>query len=156
MKVKNFMHILAVSLALAAYSAWVISARERPQVDEKPAGSLPGTDIPLLTGADAQTLWRKPSTLFLDVRSSVDYEFGHIQGAVNLPWEEFDQGYPVLKPRLDRAAAIVVYCKSSDCGKSYWCALRLRREGFRQTKIYPNGWYEWSDLGLPVTRLRDQ
>ncbi len=156
MKIKNFLHILAVSLALAAYSACVTSDREGHDESLKPGASLEGTDIPLLTVADAQALWHKPSTIFLDVRSSIDYEFGHITGAINLPWEEFDRAYPALKIRLDRADAIVVYCKSEDCGKSYWSALRLRREGLRQTKIYPNGWYEWSDNQLPITRLRDQ
>jgi rhodanese-related sulfurtransferase len=106
--------------------------------------------------ADAQALWQQPSAIFLDVRSSIDYEFGHIQGAVNLPLEDFDKGYPDLKPRLERADAIVVYCKSEDCGKSYWSALRLRRDGLRQTKIYPYGWNEWNDNQLPITRLRDQ
>src|SRR5260370_12298735 len=113
MKIKNFVHILAVSLALALYAAWVSSSAE----------NLEGTDIPLLTLADAQALWQQPSAIFLDVRSSIDYEFGHIQGAVNLPLEDFAKGYPDLKPRLERADAIVVYCKSDACGNRYWSAL---------------------------------
>jgi rhodanese-related sulfurtransferase len=156
MKLKNFLHILGISLALALYAAWVSSAREGRPESDKPAAALEGTDIPLLNVAEAQDLWGKPSTLFLDVRSSIDYEFGHIKGAINLPWEEFDERYPTLKPQFERTAAIVVYCKSEDCGKSYWCALRLRRDGLRQTNIYPNGWYEWSDYQLPITRLRDR
>jgi rhodanese-related sulfurtransferase len=155
-KVKNFLRILGISLALAAYAAWVSSARDRLGEGEKPSDFLEGTDIPLLNLADTRDLWQKPSTFFLDVRSSIDYEYGHIQGAVNLPLEEFDDGYPALKSRLERAAAIVVYCKSEDCGKSYWAALRLRREGLSQTNIYPYGWNEWTEHQLPITRLRDR
>ena len=52
----------------------------------------------------------------------------------------------------EQAAAIVVYCQSSDCGKSLWTAIRLRNEGLTQTRIYPEGWNEWSANGLPAAR----
>ena len=57
-----------------------------------------------------------------------------------------------LKPKLERARAIVVYCGSADCGKSLWVALRLRDEGLTQTRIYPAGWNEWYLRGLPSHR----
>ncbi len=47
---------------------------------------------------------------------------------------------------------MVVYCKSVDCGKSLWAALRLRQHGLAQTRIYPGGWNEWSNRGLPAVR----
>ena len=151
MKIRNFLHILAVSLALAAYAAWASSARDKETSVSASEDILPGTDIPLLNLAEVEPLWRKHSTLFVDVRSLPDYEFGHIQGAINLPLEEFDERYPALKPQLERAEALVIYCKNSDCGKSYWSALRLRKKGLTQTKIYPNGWYEWREYKLPIT-----
>jgi len=151
MKLRNFLHIVAVSGALAAYASWVSSTREKESPGPSSAETLLGTDIPLLTDADAEKLWRASSTVFLDVRSSPDYDFGHIQGAINLPYEELKDRLPALKPHLDRADAIVVYCKNSDCGKSYWCALHLRQQGLRQVHIYPNGWYEWCKYKLPIT-----
>jgi rhodanese-related sulfurtransferase len=151
MKVRNFLHILAVSAALAAYSAWVSCAREKDISQSGAVDVFPGTDIPLLNVAEAEVLWRKKSTLFIDVRPYPDYEFGHIQGAMSLPWEEFEDRYPALKPQLDAAEAIVIYCKSADCGKSYYTALSLRQRGLKQSKIYPNGWYEWCEHKLPIT-----
>ena len=148
MRFRNFLHILAVSGALAGYSAW-ISSRE-----EKQADAFPGTDIPLLNVADAEALWHQKTTLFLDVRSYPDYDFGHIQGAINLPEEEFDEHYPALKPRLEQAETIVVYCKNVDCGKSYFSALRFRQQGLKQVRIYPHGWYEWCEYKLPITGQR--
>jgi rhodanese-related sulfurtransferase len=151
MKVRNFLHILAVSAALAGYSAWVSSRGEKESLVSAQADNFPGTDIPLLNVAEAEALWRKSSTLFVDVRSYPDYEFGHIQGAINLPEEEFDTRFTALKPQLEQAKAIVVYCKNVDCGKSYWSALRLRERGFKQVRIYPHGWYEWCEYKLPIT-----
>jgi rhodanese-related sulfurtransferase len=145
MKLRNFIHIFAVTGALAAYSFWISSSQ--PQDGEL----FPGTDIPLLNSAEAETLWRKSSTVFLDVRPLPDYEFGHVKGALSLPLEEMEERLPALKPQLERAEAIVVYCKNSDCGKSYWSALQLRKRGLKQVRIYPNGWYEWCELKLPIT-----
>jgi len=154
MKVRNFLFILAVSAAMAAYSAWVSSAREEGNRDGSSAEIFLGTDIPLLNAAEAEVLWRKSSTLFVDVRSYPDYEFGHIQGAINLPEEAIEERFPALKPQLEQAEAIVVYCKNVDCGKSYFSALRLRQHGLKQVRIYPHGWYEWCKYQLPVTGQR--
>jgi rhodanese-related sulfurtransferase len=151
MKLANFARILALSLALSGYSAWLLTARERPA---PPAPTEPWAvaDMPLLHIDEAESLWHQSSTLFVDVRSPFDYEVGHIAGAVNLPQEEMEDRLPSLLPRMEQAAAVVVYCKSVDCGKSLWAALQLRQHGLTQTRIYPGGWNEWSNRGLPAVR----
>lgn len=148
----NFVKILLLTVALSAYSAWTLSVRSRGRAEIQPYASIPATDIPLIRLAEAEALWRQPSTVFLDVRSSGDYEVGHIAGAINLPEHEFEHLLPGLRPRLEKARAVVVYCKSTDCGQSLWSALRLRQEGLQQTMIYPNGWHEWLKHDLPSTR----
>ena len=152
MKLGNFARILAVCLALSAYSSWSLAVREQQRngSDRSYAESVVG--IPLLELNDAEALWRDPSTVFVDVRPAAHYDFGHIAGAISLPEEEFQLRFPELKPRLERARAIVVYCKSVDCGQSLWSALRLRDAGLRQTRIYPHGWNEWYNRGLPIVR----
>jgi rhodanese-related sulfurtransferase len=151
MRIRNFVHILAISAALAGYSAWISSRAGKDSSTTTAGDTFPGTDIALLNVADAEALWRKSSTLFVDVRSYPDYEFGHIQGAINLPEEEFDARFTALKPQLEQAGRIVVYCKNVDCGKSYFSALALRQRGFKQVRIYPHGWYEWCQYKLPIT-----
>ena len=150
MKAANFLRIIVVAAALSGYTAWALAKKE----PAAPAESLPvpaGT-LPLVRLAEARRLWQDPQTLFLDVRTAADYEVGHIPGAVHVPEEEFEERLPALKSRLERAGAIVVYCKSTDCGKSLWAAIRLRNEGLTQTRIYPGGWNEWFFNGLPVER----
>ncbi len=150
MKAANFLRILAVTAALTAYSAWTESVR--PRSAALPESDRSVADIPLLRTAEAERLWGQDTTLFLDVRSRYDYESGHIRGALNLPDEEFESLYPSLRDRLARAGTLVVYCKSEDCGKSLWSALRLRQQGLQQITIYPEGWNEWSTRGLPISR----
>lgn len=146
MRLANFLRLLALTLALSGYSAWVLAQRDpaKPQ----PYGEADG--IPLLRLADAEVLWRDDSTVFVDVRSPIDYEFGHVAGAISLPEEAFEEQFPALRYRLERAGAIVVYCKNTDCGKSLWAAIRLRNAGLSQTCIYPAGWNEWYLEGRPT------
>lgn len=152
MNLSNFAKILLITLALSGYSAWSMSVRSRTPVgNELSAEALP-SKIPLVRTDEAAELWRQDGTLFLDVRSATDYYFGHIAGAVNLPDEDFEKGFADLKPRLERATVIVVYCKSVDCGKSLWSAIRLRNEGLSQARIYPEGWNEWVNRGLPSVK----
>jgi rhodanese-related sulfurtransferase len=153
LKLANFARILSVCLALSAYSSWSLAVRQREHQETEPSDLKPVNGIPLLRLSAAEALWHDRDTLFVDVRSAADYEFGHIAGAVSLPDEEFEQRFPELKPRLEKARVIVVYCKSVDCGKSLWSALRLRDAGLLQTKIYPYGWNEWYNNGLPIEGL---
>ncbi len=153
MTLANFARILAVTLALSAYSSWSLAVRREEHARVVPAGDTDVAGIPLIRLAEAEALWHERSSLFLDVRSATDYEFGHVPGAVSFPEEEFEQRFPELRSRFERAAAIVVYCKSVDCGKSYWSANRLRDAGLLQTKIYPYGWNEWYNNGLPIAGL---
>ncbi len=150
MKPGNFLLIFTIAAALAGYSALALSEKRSATAAREQAA--PAGILPLIRLAEAHRLWQDPQTLFVDVRSSSDYAAGHIRGALPMPEEEFEQRFPDLKPRLEQAAAIVVYCQSSDCGKSLWTAIRLRNEGLTQTRIYPEGWNEWSANGLPAAR----
>jgi rhodanese-related sulfurtransferase len=147
----NFLRILLASVALAAYSSWSLAVREKDKDGALPVSSSEVAGIPLLNLAEAKTLWSEAGTLFVDVRSPVDYAYGHIEGAISIPYEEFEELLSKNKPQLRQARAIVVYCKSKDCGKSLWAAIRLHQQGLTQTRIYPNGWNEWDTNRLPRT-----
>jgi rhodanese-related sulfurtransferase len=148
MRLINFLRILLVTLALSGYSAWVQSQRSPPV--GRPLATDDVAGISLLRRDDAKTLWEESSTVFVDVRSSIDYEFGHIQGAISIPDEEFEKRFPDQKSRLERAKTIIVYCQNRDCGKSLWSAIRLRNAGLSQAVIYPEGWNDWVLHDLPT------
>jgi rhodanese-related sulfurtransferase len=146
------LQILAISSLLAGYSAWIRSSSSVKSIDLTSSDQAGDCKIRLVRLSEAKALWAKGSTIFLDVRSIPDFAYGHIRGALSLPWEEFDDRFADVRPRLREAKTIVVYCKSVDCAKSLWTCLRLRKEGFINVLIYPNGWYEWADHGLPAER----
>lgn len=147
MRLVNFVRILLVAAALTGYSAWVLAQRTQ---HGEPQGEGDVAGIKLLRLEEARSLWHESSTVFLDVRSAPDFDFGHIAGAISLPYEDTEKRLPELQSRLERAGSIIVYCGSRDCGKSLWTAIRLRNEGLAQTVIYPDGWNEWLTHDLPT------
>jgi rhodanese-related sulfurtransferase len=149
MKPGNFLRILLVSLALAGYAAWVAASRKT----DGPEGPTPmAGGFLLYRTAEAEDLWRRGTALFVDVRAPAAYAAGHIDGAVSLPDEDFDRRFAELRPRLQAAATLIVYCKSPECPQGMRTALRLRDAGLSQTHLYPAGWNEWFLRGLPVAR----
>ena len=146
-RASNFLRIVLIAAALASYSAWAqTTGKPRTQ-----GNTIAGTDgLVLVERTEAERLWREPTTLFLDVRALGEYLGGHIEGAIHLPGEQLAGRLPELRPRLERATTLVVYCKSADCGKSLWAAIALRNAGLTQVVIYPNGWNEWVLAGKPA------
>jgi rhodanese-related sulfurtransferase len=150
MRAINFLRIILVAIALAACSSWVLSV-QRENSNSTGQQSLTVPDgIALLTRPEAEASWLDPETLFLDVRSLEDYNVGHIQGSLSFPYEEIPERLPAVQAKWERANRLIVYCKSTDCGKSLWAAIRLRNAGLHQVAIYPGGWNEWVLAGLPV------
>src|SRR6516164_208421 len=140
----KFVHILAITLALSAYGVWLRGERRE-------VGSTPMVGgILLYRLAEAEALWHDPGTRFVDTRTPYAYACGHIAGALGLPENEFDQRFPSLRPQLEKATTIIVYCDNRECAHSLRVAIRLREAGLGQTQIYPAGWNEWSDRNLPT------
>jgi rhodanese-related sulfurtransferase len=84
--------------------------------------------------------------LVLDVRSTGEYEAGHVPGAVNIPHDE-------LAARIDEISAsksdeIIVYCHSgrrADAAES-----TLEAAGYTGVVDLEGHWKGWSSADLPV------
>lgn len=98
----------------------------------------------------ANDLWDLGEYLFVDSRSPVQFEEGHIAGAVNLPWEEFEQYFPQVRTALGSKPGLVIYCAGEDCDLSHALARRLYQEGFRSIFVFFGGWHAWEAAGLPT------
>jgi rhodanese-related sulfurtransferase/DNA-binding MarR family transcriptional regulator len=84
--------------------------------------------------------------VLLDVRPTVEYESGHLQGAVSLPLEQLSKRVATL-PRDRR---IIVYCRGTYCHFADRAVSILRRKGFDAIRL-EGGWPEWRAEGRPTT-----
>ena len=90
------------------------------------------------------------SALFLDARPESQYLEGHIQGALNLPWQSVDQYYMEMVERIDGSETIITYCDGESCDLSHKLALFLKEMGHVNVRVLVNGWTVWQQAGLPV------
>ena len=59
--------------------------------------------------SSSDTAW-DANALLIDVRSPLEYASGHVDGAINLPLDQFVQGYQGVAP--DKSRQVVLYCQS--------------------------------------------
>lgn len=125
-----------------------------PRLAEK---GLQGIDV-----AQATRFFQDPRRLqnrivFVDARSELNYEQGHIPGAHQLNPYEPDETLKTLLPLCQAAELVVVYCTGIDCEDSEVGALVLRNAGVPNQKlfVFAGGITEWTASQLPVeTGLR--
>jgi rhodanese-related sulfurtransferase len=85
---------------------------------------------------------------FIDARDESDYNAGHIQGAMNVPFHEIEKFKDKLNG-LPKDQVYVTYC-SAACDVSIDMAYYMAKMGFKKVYIFHGGWDEWKGAGYPA------
>jgi rhodanese-related sulfurtransferase len=93
---------------------------------------------------------KKSGVLFVDARSQVEFESGHIPRAISVPLGDFDQYFKKYAREIRRAKVIVVYCHGGGCHLSEKTCEKFYQKGFRNVVNFYNGWPAWQQANLPV------
>lgn len=112
------------------------------------SSGLPDTTVISLD--EAQVLFFTQRAIFVDARAEPLYREGHIQGAVNLPWEDFDQRVADFLQQVPRDAVLITYCDGEGCSLSKELAIALLASGYPNVHILVNGWSLWIEANLPI------
>jgi rhodanese-related sulfurtransferase len=104
-------------------------------------------------GADGSTLSREElarrvergEVLLIDVRPALEYQAGHLPGAVAIAVEDL----PSRLGELPKDRQIVAYCRGRYCLFADEAVAVLRRHGFDAVRV-EGGWPEWRAEGRPV------
>lgn len=99
---------------------------------------------------DAAMLFLSKRAVFLDARSRMEFESGHIQGALEVPVEDFDDIIEEIVSRLKEAEVIITYCDGEQCHLSHDLAQLVKEQGFSNVYVLKNGWTLWRNERLPV------
>jgi rhodanese-related sulfurtransferase len=86
-------------------------------------------------------------TILLDVRPALEYQQGHIAGALSMPVEQMAARLRELHPGQE----VVAYCRGPYCVFADEAVALLRSRGFAARR-YAEGYPEWAAAGLPVER----
>ena len=89
------------------------------------------------------------SAVFIDARDPEDYELGHIQNAINIPYDYYED-YEDIINGLDDAGIYIIYCSGEECSLSIDLADYLYNEKLiDKLLIFEGGWPQWRDAGYP-------
>jgi len=120
---------------------------------EFPPSYDPQTDS-LVNLEEAYNLYLS-GAVFIDAREPEEYDEGHIKGAINLPFEWWDNFWPAVEPELNKADTIVAYCGGLDCELSLFAARNLKSLGYTESYIFFGGWQKWEENSLPTEKTED-
>lgn len=81
-------------------------------------------------------------SFLLDARPAEAYDAGHIDSALSVPLEDYENQSDI-RAILDPVTPIIVYCSGVDCDDSLHLILKLRQDGLSQAVLYAGGWEEW-------------
>jgi rhodanese-related sulfurtransferase len=99
----------------------------------------------------AYALFQEHNALFVDARPPGEYRELHIEGAINLTAEQFNNtNITELFKKIDSPQVIIVYCAHEDCHASLQVAELLQNHGFTQAGVFMGGFRAWDEAGYPV------
>jgi rhodanese-related sulfurtransferase len=149
----------------AAGSAAAARPTPAPSSAPSPAIGVPvaGTAFPPhpdkawaeISGDAAAELYARKTVPFLDARRTSVYRDGHIAGARPFSvWEaDIDEKVKAyFAEGTDQSAPIVVYCSGGNCEDSHMLSEKLYLVGFDNVLVYKDGYPDWVNRGLAVTK----
>ena len=83
--------------------------------------------------------------LWVDARSSKEYEAEHVPGAILLNLEDWEQLFPRFVDQWRPEQKVVVYCSSTACELSHEVAERLKANGISPVYVLKGGWEAWKN-----------
>ena len=94
--------------------------------------------------------------IFVDGRSRVRYQNGHIPRALSMPYDSFYERLPAVKGEVSSDGRVITYDEGREFHISVDLAHLLQESGFKDVRVFRDGWSQWKDAGLPVEKDRDR
>jgi rhodanese-related sulfurtransferase len=106
--------------------------------------------VPTLNLAQAYDLHRQGQARFIDARKPEEFDELHIEGAMNIPAEDWDKTGPAAVQDIPRDQTLVVYCGQASCDAALKVAEKLQALGYSHVLVYMAGFRAWDEAGYPV------
>jgi len=104
----------------------------------------------LIAFEDAEMLFLEGKAVFIDARPVEAFRMGHIEGARNLPWEDFERRFSEVMSDLPLDTVVITYCDGESCGLSRELASAISAKGYDRVRVLLDGWRLWQQFNLPV------
>ena len=142
------------ALMLKAFHGTLISEIQQYQLAElksKAEQLYPG--ISFIGLVSARKLYDDKTAIFVDARTSQEYEREHISGAISLPVRALLQGDMEPDKILpDREAVLITYCDGGECDIGLELAKELSERGYHNIFVLGEGYPGWEAAGYPMDK----
>jgi rhodanese-related sulfurtransferase len=125
--------VLAVLTAVFLIGASACSSNQETVTESATGGESSAMAYKKISAEEAKTMIDAGNVIILDVRTQEEYDAGHIEGALRLESADFGKKAATVLP--DKAATILVYCRSGNRSKT--AAKLLLELGY--TNVYDFG-----------------
>jgi rhodanese-related sulfurtransferase/predicted transcriptional regulator len=105
---------------------------------ERAARDYLGAEVEAISRDELLKRLRRNDVVLVDVRPSVEFQAGHIDGALSIPLDHLEERLA----ELPADAEIVAYCRGTLCAYAHEAVRLLLAEG-RSARRLEGGWPEW-------------
>ncbi|MFO7808930.1 rhodanese-like domain-containing protein [Guyparkeria sp.] len=127
----------ALMLGVALLLVGPVAAEDFPLRDKYASVGVPPVETGELAGSlDAMTV--------VDARSPYEYETLHIRDAVSIPLASRDFNESVRTLAEESGQPLVFYCNGVTCAVSYKAALKAKKVGVKDARVYDAGVFTWA------------
>lgn len=129
------------------------TARQRlHEVDHLARTYLEGRDsLEPVTAAELRRRMRCDDVIVIDVRPSLEYEAGHIRGALSVPLDQLE----TRAAQFPSDRSVVAYCRGPYCVYAVEAVERLRLRG-HDARRFADGFPDWRIAGHPTATGPEQ
>lgn len=107
------------------------------------------TEPMMINSQIAFNLFTTNRATFIDARDVEEFEAEHIQNAVNIPYDYYENYLHVIE-EFDTDFGYIVYCSGGECSLSLDLADYLFEVGLFNMFVYEGGLPEWIENGYPI------
>ena len=94
----------------------------------------------------------QPDLIIIDSRKQVQFNRGHIQGALNILDSDMTESQ-LAKLVTSKSVPVVFYCNGEKCLRSANASAKAYDWGYRKVYWFRGGWKEWMNKEMPVSQL---
>ena len=152
----DIIFLILLSLFIGIGRALIIQDISIIKVPPKIAEKLPERlSEPMLINLELSKQLFNQSAIFIDARDSIPFSEGHIEGSINIPWDNSsDEQINEKLKDLKYDDILVIYCSGGDCTLSIDLAEYIFNElSFEQVFIFDGGYPLWLEDNLPIKRF---
>lgn len=119
------------------------------------AGEICIASLNPIDDVDVLDSYLRSKAVFVDARTSTEYDAGHIPRAFNLPVGKADEIIHDFAAIFPIDTQLILYCSGPECYDASDLMVILQEYGYQNVSVYFQGLLGWKNAGRPIEITED-